>query len=685
MAYMSINQKYIEDNSTPASKFNLFSIDWCSKDIYKTIKLITPIVFIVLVLWMSWSRISNINETFISKLSSETKYEYVKSANIKRIANQDVVIYDKEKPEGLVELKANDNSKCMYVLPSDSSIFSIRTSGYQGFWWDLIIVSIILLLICRIFIIHYENLMNGYKKINSELSQFNNVFENVIDKNDTEKENFEKFKENYDAILNSIKGNKKKEIVGIEHIGSLWWEFCETLIIKRKENNNGIHPNEYQENNPVVKLRNTDQVEVYINSENIIDKQISREIHDVIPGILTGLGLVGTFSAIAIALMGFNMGNIELSIQNLLGGLSIKFISSLAGIGTSILFLFIKSQLFSNLEKNISNIQLELNLIFPRRTAESYLCYIWEEIELSNERLEDLEDYAENQKNLADGFIANMSAKIKEVLENSVQKDIKEVLDSLNDSLSKSISSNLEEPLKKLIEVMEDVKNTKEESSTKAITDVLEKIFNKDSFKHASSSMAEGITEGIDASVSRMNEQGEKIGDLVQQISNYVTQLHNYEASVEEHYRDLLENLNEAVNTQTDFVDKNHEYVNALTDASNKISSTSSNLDIVSDRFNEASEGFSQAMGNVSTIVDTSESIVNNTADLNNNLERVFEKFKEKAEASIEGVFNEFGTNISEICGKIQTAVGGLEEVDFDELKDSIETLSEILKEKQGS
>lgn len=682
---MSINQKYIESNSAPTSQFKLFSIDWGSENIYKTINIIIPIIFIVLIVWMSFSRISNINETFVSRLSNETKYEYTDDATITKIAKQNILVYANEKPNNLKEIKANDNSKYMYVLPSDSNIFEIRSSGFGGFRWDLGIVLVILSVIYSIFILHYKDLMNGYKKINNQLFEFNGVFENIIEKSDTEKDKFNKFKDNYDEILNSIKGNKSKGKEGIEYIGSLWWEFCETLMIKRRENNNIVNPNEYHENNPVIKLRNTDQVEVYINSENIVDKQLSREMIDVTPGILTGLGLVGTFSAIAIALMGFNMGNIELSIQNLLGGLSIKFISSLAGIGTSILFLFIKSKLFSNLEKNISDIQLELNSIFPRRTAESYLCYIWEEIERSNERLEDLEDYAENQKNLADGFIANMSAKIKEVLENSVQKDIKEVLDSLNDSLSKSISSNLEEPLKKLIEVMEDVKNTKEESSTKAITDVLEKIFNKDSFKHASSSMAEGITEGIDASVSRMNEQGERIGDLVQQISNYVTQLHNYEASVEEHYRDLLENLNKAVNTQTDFVDKNHEYVNALADASNKISSTSSNLDIVSDRFNEASEGFSHAMGNVSTIVDTSESIVNNTADLNNNLERVFEKFKEKAEASIEGVFNEFGTNISEICGKIQTAVGGLEEVDFDELKDSIETLSEILKEKQGS
>lgn len=682
---MSINQKYIKSNSVPTSQIKSFSIDWGSENIYKAIKIIIPVIFIVLIVWMSISRISNINETFVSRLSNETKYEYTDDATITKVAKQNILVYTNEKPNNLKEIKANDNSKYMYVLPADSNILEIRSSGFGAFRCDLVIVLVILSVIYSIFIRHYKDLKNGYKKINNQLFEFNGVFENIIEKNDTEKDKFNKFKDNYDEILNSIKGNKRKGKEGIEYIGSLWWEFCETLMIKRKENNNIVNPNEYHENNPVTKLRNTDQVEVYINSENIVDRQLSREMIDVTPGILTGLGLVGTFSAIAIALMGFNIGNIELSIQNLLGGLSIKFISSLAGIGTSILFLFIKSKLFSNLEKNISDIQLELNSIFPRRTAESYLCYIWEEIERSNERLEDLEDYAENQKNLADGFIANMSAKIKEVLENSVQKDIKEVLDSLNDSLSKSISSNLEAPLMKLIEVMEDVKNTKEESSTKAITDVLERIFNKDSFKHASSSMAEGITEGIDASVSRMNEQEEKIGDLVQQISNYVTQLHNYEASVEEHYRDLLENLNKAVNTQTDFVNKNHEYVNALADASNKISSTSSNLDIVSDRFNEASEDFSQAMGNVSTIVDTSESIVNNTADLNNNLERVFEKFKEKAEASIEGVFNEFGTNISEICGKIQTAVGGLEEVDFDELKDSIETLSEILKEKQGS
>lgn len=625
---MSINQKYIESNSTSTSKLKLFSIDWGSENTYKVINIIIPILFIGLIIWMSYSRLSNINAS--------------------------------EAPD------------------------------YYGFWCDLGIVSSILLMIYFVFMRHYEKLLYGYKKINKQLSDFkdvfifNKVFIGVNDKESTTKEKFDNFKNSYDSILNSIKGNITTGVKGIEHIGSLWWEFCETLIVVRKKDDDLMYPCEYHENNPIEKLRNTDQVEIYINSENIIDKQISRDVLDVIPGVLTGLGLIGTFLAITIALMGFNIDTINLSIQNLLGGLSIKFISSLAGIGTSIIFLFIKSKLFANLEKNISNIQLELNSIFPRRTSESYLYYIWDEIKFTNERLEDLEDYAENQKNLADSFIANMSAKIKEVLENSVQKDIKEVLDELNESLSKSISSNLEEPLKRLIEVMEDVKNTKEESSSKAITQVLEKIFNKDSFKNASSSMAEGITEGIDASVSRMNEQGEKIGDLVQQISNYVTQLHNYEATVEEHYRNLLENLNKAVNTQTDFVDKNHEYVNALADASNKISSTSSNLDIISGRFNEATEGFSQAVENVTTIVDTSESIVNNTADLNNNLERVFEKFKEKAEDSIEGVFNEFGTNISEICGKIQTAIGGLEEVDFDELKDSIETLSEILKEKQG-
>jgi len=502
-------------------------------------KILIPVILVWVIVWMSYSRINNINDTFEAYLSKETTYELITNPQVKQIrywnkkikdikdlnkkfGHWNILIYeDGNKPQNLVEIKnanQNDKKEFMYALPKDSEVFKIKNEGFKGFWWDITIVTSILLIIYFVFLYFVNKTIDAYSNIKSQLNDFKNVFNKLQDENGEIKINV--FKENYDKVLReirSIKGNNG-------YIGKIWWEFCETLIIKReKETEN---PNAYCENNHIEKLRNTDQIEIYFNSDVIIDKQVQKEVLDVIPGILTGLGLVGPFLAIAIALMGFDMSHIELSIQNLLGGLSIKFISSLVGITTSILFLYLKSHLFSKLETSISCLQLQLNSIFPRRTSESYLCHIWEQIELSNERLEDLEDYAEEQKKLSDRFIDEMGSKIEEVLKGNAQNDIKEVLDDLSKNLSNSITGNLRETMEKLIAVMEDVKATKEQSSNKALTDVLENIFNNDSIKDAGSNIAKSLNNEITTTVSSMSEQNQKVEDLVGRLTYILTKYH---------------------------------------------------------------------------------------------------------------------------------------------------------------
>lgn len=653
---------------------------WDTNKVEKYVETIIAIILIGAVIWMSYSRISNIKETFLSHLNNEPKYEFVENDNIdsgqiQKIYGQNILIYNETIPQGLTEIKnTQQDSNFMYVLSDKSDVLKIKRSGYVGFYWDLLIVSIILLLIYFAFGTYYSKLIKSFNIIEDQLNKFREVF--LRYNNDNGKISFEVFKENYDSIGIAISK--------IPYIGNIWWEFCETLIIKRA-NEDKENPNEYRENNPIEKLKNTDQVEIYMNSEVIIDKQIEgRDVLEVIPGILTGIGLLGTFLAIAIALMGFDMGHIELSIQNLLGGLSIKFISSLAGIATSIIFLYTKSHLFSRLDKIIYDEQNILNSIFPRRTTESYLCHIWEEIEISNERLEDLEDYAEEQKKLSDKFIDEMGNKIEEVLKGNAQNDIKAVLDDLSKQLSNSISNNLEEPLKKLVEIMEDVKATKEKSSNKAVTDVLEKVFNNDAFKDAGSNIAKSLNSEINTTVSNMTEQNQKVDDLVQAISSYVSQLHEYESKVESHYNNLLENLGKALNTQVDFVNKNNEYIKDIETASNKISSTSSNLDIASEKINEASAGFSQVAGNVTGIVETSNAIVINTKEINDHVAEIFNQFKVNAEKEMQHLFSQYTDSVNTVCLNIQSAIGELEDVDFENLKDSIEKLSDIVNERYG-
>ena len=57
----------------------------------------------------------------------------------------------------------------------------------------------------------------------------------------------------------------------------------------------------------------------------------------LVASILTILGVLGTFVGIAYALYLFDADNIEMSIPQLLGGLKIAFLTSIGGIGFSVL------------------------------------------------------------------------------------------------------------------------------------------------------------------------------------------------------------------------------------------------------------------------------------------------------------------------------------------------------------
>ena len=60
--------------------------------------------------------------------------------------------------------------------------------------------------------------------------------------------------------------------------------------------------------------------------------------------VLTSLGILGTFIGITIALYNFNSQDIQNSIPELLDGLKIAFISSIAGLSTAILFRYKKTK-----------------------------------------------------------------------------------------------------------------------------------------------------------------------------------------------------------------------------------------------------------------------------------------------------------------------------------------------------
>lgn len=114
--------------------------------------------------------------------------------------------------------------------------------------------------------------------------------------------------------------------------GLPWEEFVETLVLPAPGSD--------------LPIRNTVEVSRYLNDATIIFPRISFSFYQSVPNLLTGLGILGTFIGLAFgvgaASSGLSSGNpteITESLQQLLDGASLAFLTSIFGILSSILFV----------------------------------------------------------------------------------------------------------------------------------------------------------------------------------------------------------------------------------------------------------------------------------------------------------------------------------------------------------
>lgn len=93
---------------------------------------------------------------------------------------------------------------------------------------------------------------------------------------------------------------------------------------------------------PVGERRKTDQeAESYFNEQSILAHHLDLRYWQALPGILLGLGILGTFVGLTFGIAGFDTTGrekIEQSIQTLLSGMGTAFVTSVWGMLLSILF-----------------------------------------------------------------------------------------------------------------------------------------------------------------------------------------------------------------------------------------------------------------------------------------------------------------------------------------------------------
>jgi len=206
------------------------------------------------------------------------------------------------------------------------------------------------------------------------------------------------------------------------------------------------------------KKRNVENCEGFLSEDNIFRAiGVDEAALEHYPGVFTALGIAGTFIGILFVLVPIagEIGKSEMLIDRLLQGAGTAFLTSIIGITSSLIFLFLEKHTMGIFKNQLYDFQMAINGKLDRVTTEGVLLEIKEEINTSiKKELMEIKDALET---MADDIGIAVSKTIQETLEtvgkvldnsisvasNSSQEIVDKVMGSIDGTLGK-FSENLE-------------------------------------------------------------------------------------------------------------------------------------------------------------------------------------------------------------------------------------------------
>lgn len=396
-------------------------------------------------------------------------------------------------------------------------------------------------------------------------------------------------------------------------LGEAWKEFRKCLIFPR---------------DPKESIRNSRDAADYFNTSSIIDRKLSIRFFNSLPNILTGLGILGTFmglaAGIAVAQDGLGQNDIDLmqgALGNLLGGASLAFITSVVGLGLSLVFLGMERLLLSNLDGRLRDFVQGLDGLLIRVTPERIL----------TDQLIQLEEQSQQLKR----FNTDLAFQIAEALDEKVAGRLTPALD-------------------KLIESVKELRDQQAAAGQETIQALV------DEFRNAMT----GTT------MAEFNQIAETLQRVDQALSKTADEFRQREASVHESMTGLLERISENLSQNSQRIQSDLE--SSVTELLNAVRSSMTELqdglrkgsDAANGAILEASQKASEQMQQ--TLKDSADTMAKAAGDLAKQLEGAGNNLSDQINQSTHGLdtqlrkLTEHVEAVTHLSASVRTAASDL-------------------------
>lgn len=333
-----------------------------------------------------------------------------------------------------------------------------------------------------------------------------------------------------------------KAVMVTDELKHLWNEYAETLHPQKKSDNSGQLK--------IICYRATAMAEVFFAEQALVETPLKTAFYKHLPGILTGLGIIGTFSGLIYGLNTFQVTDDPNAVRDSLGrliqGVGHAFIISAIAIGLAMLCTW-----WTNLELTLRYRQVEqlcqlIDSFFDAGAGEEYLARLVEASETS----------ATQAIQLKDALVTDL----KEILTELTERQIR----GISSGIGQAIADSLSGPMNGISDAVKSVGANQGDAVNRMLTDVLsdfsermEKMFGGQ--LHGMSDLLVQTSQAMQATAARFDQLASNMDTAGQNAAGAMAdQLNNAIASMEARQDILNKQMGEFAAQIRDSVSQSH-------------------------------------------------------------------------------------------------------------------------------
>lgn len=236
-----------------------------------------------------------------------------------------------------------------------------------------------------------------------------------------------------------------------DELRHLWREYAETLHPQKKQDEFGQLK--------IIRYRATAMAEVFFSEQALVETPLKTAFYKHLPGILTGLGIIGTFFGLIYGLNGFQVTDDPDAVRASLGTL-IQGVGHAFKISAAAIFLAMLCTWWTNRELTLRYRQVEqlcqlIDSFFDAGAGEEYLARLVEASETS----------ATQSIQLKDALVTDL----KQILTELTERQIRE----MSSGIGQTFADSMREPMERISIAVEGVSSNQGDAVNRMLTDVL--------------------------------------------------------------------------------------------------------------------------------------------------------------------------------------------------------------------